>query len=264
MKKSLLFLLISLLLTPLSGGIVLAAEPTPVMSPASTDSEIRQAALSAVLEFSKVEILDLQLRLNNLERPKDAEFVLVYDTLKENLNDYLDLVESRIQELNSDYITADGVRVTADNFKKWRETIYDPGTRELFDFLIIQQGGSILSIVEARYEKVAADVEKLKVVVTSEKAEAFQTMLQEARQSVEDSKFFLNEARAMFLTAFETRHTELAYKFARIKNKQALESAASESLTAAVVETIMPSVTAPLEPATILDTLDLSKETIRT
>ena len=245
---------------PLSGGFVRAAELPSLTDVAQNDFETRRTVLIKVFELSKSEILDLQARLVAIGRPSDAESSLVYDALIRGLEDHLDLIESRMKELSSSYITLDGVRVTADNFKKWRETVYDPGTRELFDFLILQQGGSILSIVENRYEKVATDVARLKVSVEAEKAEAFEAMLKEARNRVENAKLFRDQARIVFLNEFKARHPELAYKFGKMSDNQVADIASSFMASPADVVTVPVSE----KPKTVLDALDLSKETVQT
>lgn len=260
MKRFTLFLATILTVIPLSSGFVRAAELPALTDAAQNDFETRRTVLIKVFELSKSEILDLQLRLSAIDRPTDAEFSLVYDALARGLEDHLSLIESRMKELSSSYITLDGVRVTADNFKKWRETVYDPGTRELFDFLILQQGSSILSIVESRYEKVATDVEHLKVSVEAEKAEAFETMLKEARARVENAKLLRDEARTLFLNAFKARHPELGYKFGKIGDKQVADIAST--LMASPAAVMAPSVVE--KPKTILDMLDISKETVQT
>lgn len=262
MKRFSYILAVILLSFPLVSGFVRAAEPVAIE--ASTDFQNRLNALIAVFKLTESEIADLQLRLKNLERPTDPEFALVYNTLEENLEDYLDLTQSRVEELSSGYITLSGVLTTAGNLNNWRKTVYDPGTRELFDFLILQQGGLILSIVETRYEKVATDVENLKLSVAPEKAEAFQTMLQEARTHVENAKLLRAEARKTFLASFMTRHDELSAKFARISSQQAAE-VVTEPVTASVVDAVLS--TAPIvevKPKTILDTIDLTQETVQT
>lgn len=257
--KRLSYIFAAILLSlPLMSGFVRAAEPLTIE--ASTDFQNRLNALIAVFKLTESEISDLQLRLKNLERPTDPEFALVYDTIEKNLEEYLDLTQSRVEELSSGYITLSGVLTTAGNLNNWRKTVYDPGTRELFDFLLLQQGSFILSIVETRYEKVATDVENLKVSVAPEKAEAFQLMLQEARTRVENAKLLRDEARSMFLTSFKARHSELGAKFARMNVGETAVPA-----MASVVEAVLPGEpVVEVKPETILDTLDLTTETVQT
>jgi hypothetical protein len=264
MKRFSLTLAAILLSFPLLSGFVRAAEPTTTIE-ASTDFQNRLSALVAVFKLTESEIADLQLRLQGLERPIDPEFALVYDTLEENLEEYLDLTQSRIEELSSGYITLSGVLTTAGNLNNWRKTVYDPGTRELFDFLLLQQGGMILSIVETRYEKVATDVENLKLSVAPEKAEAFQLMLADARTRVENAKLLRDEARAMFLASFRTRHSELDAKFARLKTKNEPAVTSSVSAMASVIEGVLSSEpVVEVKPKTILDTIDMSQESVQT
>lgn len=258
MKKIALFIATILSVIPLSGGFVRAAE-LPTSSTMQDDFETRRTVLIKVFELSKSEILDLQLRLSTIERPTDSEFALVYDALTRALEDHLDLIESRVKELGSSYMTLDGVRVTADNFKKWRETVYNPGTQELFDFLILEQGNSILSIVESRYEKVAADVARLTVSATEERAAALQAMLNDAHARIENAKLLRDQARSLFLNNFKARHAELTYKFGKLGDKQVADIAAS--VMASPAEVVAPILE---KPKTVLDTLDLTKETVQT
>lgn len=260
MKRLLSSLLAIFLFTPLMSGIVHAADAPQAESPSMSDFETRQLVLEKIFKLTEEEIGDLRLRLENLDRPTDEVFGLVYDTLKANLKDHLQFIESRIKELNSSYTTLDGVRVTADSFKKWRETVYDPGTREIFDFLVVRQGETIFAITEARYQKVVSDVEKLKLSLDDVKVASLQTLLADATKHLENARLLRDASEALFLKTFRAGRPELDYKFDKIAAKQAA------ALTASVVESALPNTSpAPVvKSKTILDTLDLSKETVQT
>ncbi len=256
MKRLSLFIISVLCIIPLSGGFVRAAEPVAPAGDAATDFQNRLDALIAVFRLTESEIRDLQARLAKRERPTEARFALVYDTLNTNLKEYLDLTQSRIEELSSGYITLPGILTTASNLNNWRKTVYDPATQELFGLLLLEQSGQILATVEARYEKVATDVENLQASVAPGKAEAFKTMLQDARQHVENAHLFRDEAQRMFFASFKARHPDLVDALTKLEPAQIVGSAAADSIVA---------VTSPVaKPKSILDTIDIKKESMQT
>ncbi len=233
MKRFFLTFFTILLLTPLSGGfITLAAEPD-ALAPfqAESDFETRRLALGKVFELTQTEINDLALRLKDLAEPADVELALVYKTFQKDLKSYADLINSRIKELQSDYLTLEGVRVMADNFKKWREAVYDPEIQEIFDFLLMTQGDLILSIADVRYQKIAADVEKLKLEGAT--MVILRDSLAKANTHLTSGHALRVQAGELFLSSFKQRHVELTRAFKKI-------APAVDTLQASTLDTVAP------------------------
>jgi|GEM_PF-2440682 len=264
MKRLLSFIAALLILAPLSGGFVRAAETTtPSAVPVQSDAETRRAVLIKLFQLTEMEVDDLTARFVNVERPvSDPELLLAYDTLTQDFEDYLDLIESRLKELGSSYVTAEGVRVTADNFKKWREAVYDPGIREAFDFIILQQGSSILSVAEARYEKIVADVTKLKASGDIGRTEGLEKLLVEAGAKLREARLLRDKGYNLFVVGFRASHDELSDKFERIK-RQMVRSSSNAPLAASVVDTETTTVIAG-QPQATSSALDVTKETVQT
>lgn len=248
MKRLFIIATLLLSLSPLSSGVVFAQDQV------ATDFETRREVLMKVFELSKSEILDLQSRLDRMGKPEDETSAVVYSALSRNLESYLGLVESRIKELSSSALTLDGVRITADNFKQWRETVYDPSTRELFDFLILSQGDAIFSIVETRYTNVVSDVERLRLSFAPEVMVQLDEMLQLAEGRLANARLLRDAANDLFIENFKMRHSDLAAKFAKADAGEAV------NLTASAVDAVAPQ---PAAPQTIIDTLDMTQETVQ-
>lgn len=242
MKRSLVSILIALILTPLAGGFVSAAEVSSATEPAMTDFETRRAVLMKVFELSETEILDLQKRMEEIGRPDDPTYGIIYSAINDGLKEHLQLVQSRIQELGSSYITLDGIRVTAEHFKKWRESVYDPGTRELFDFLILYQGANIVRIVDERYEKVVGDVMKLQNSLDAARVDSLNAMLADVKTRLVKVHELDSAARSLFLKNFRERHGDLVVKLLKAQERQdALASAVDVISADSSDEAISPS-----------------------
>lgn len=154
--------------------------------------EIKKLILKAVIEYSIVETKDLIAKLSLIK-----DIPIEYIELQEN---YLKTLEEFLNNQAGYLENLDNFKETANDFKIWRDNIYNPLMRKVLDFILIFRSSDILIIAQNRFEKINKNLDLLKdskIINVS----TLQPVLEEARNSLDEAISFRQEASRILLVA---------------------------------------------------------------
>lgn len=164
------------------------------------EREARLKALREAVNFSIAETEDLAKKLNALSNLSEDAEKLREEHLK-TLESLLKFQNDFLAKLDNPELTLEDIKALAAEFKKWRDEVYYPATREIIDFLLVFQAADILKIAQSRFAKITGDLRKLKFskVIDVPKLQPF---LNEAGQYLDEAALLHGEALEMlFATA---------------------------------------------------------------
>lgn len=166
------------------------------------EMEARKLALEKILDFS---VLETKSAIAQLEAVKDitVEYVELRSQLLDGLKKALETLadwQMRLQDTGD----LEAIRDFATEYKEWRESFYSPLLGRVIDFISVFYGRNILKMAETRFEKISADLRKLKSSKVI-KTEILEPMLNEAGKILKEARGLYLEALALLLETKDDR-----------------------------------------------------------
>lgn len=152
----------------------------------------KKDALLSILDFSVIEVEELIAKMDQVV--KSTEDVKIEATAKSNI----ELLTTRLEHLKLAMKTLEGdisvedIQALALELKAWRETIYNPEIKNIFDIALVNQAEMILIKTKARMKKVSQDVAKIEARVEGNPLAPFFT---KAGQDLEKATWYFLSAR---------------------------------------------------------------------
>lgn len=166
----------------------------------SKESNLRLETYKKVLELSIEDAKETKLKLLAFEEGKKTTTTL---TLWKNaklkaLNSAIKYYENEFVEvMDIEYPTMEGIKYRAEELKKWREEVYIPLSKEIQGFIFIELQKQTIETTEKRFEKVSADVDKLREIKFKD-IEFIEERLETARKLIDKSIAINNDAEKLF------------------------------------------------------------------
>lgn len=143
----------------------LKEEPEAIKSQEEIDAENaeilkRVDAFEKVLVFTKLEIMELSEKFENIELEFGDDLWDFYKAIRKHLIDSereRNVFEQRVADNNSNL---DGIKALATEFKKWREDGYDGRNEAFFDFAILAKSSNLLKVSDERVKKIDRDLKR--------------------------------------------------------------------------------------------------------
>lgn len=155
------------------------------------EAEARKIALKKIFELSQLELKTLTQKVSAVKE-LSVEYIELQNQLIKNLGEASADIHEYADTL-TELMALPDVKQFAADFKEWRETKYNVAIHNALDFISVFQAQTFLKIAEARFEKIATDLRRLrssKIV----KTETLEPLLSWAGQD-------LKEARAQYAQA---------------------------------------------------------------
>lgn len=173
-----------------------------IAAPVPTEEQLRdenKKTLLSVIDLTVAE-LDEALsdeKLGDVITRGDANIVLVAGDLSSRLSvyrEYMLLVRSLAE---AEEIDRAGVQEIAAALKAWREKVYEPALRQVFDVVLLVQGADVLQTAARRFSRVSIDVKR---VYAQRPAIAPQLMslLDSAREHMTKAARYHEQAKELF------------------------------------------------------------------
>lgn len=210
-------------------------------APVVTDEQLRdehQKTLLSVIDLTVAE-LDEALsdeKLGDVITRGDANIVLVAGDLRSRLSvykEYMLLVRGLAEAEGID--RADVQEIAAD-LKVWREKVYEPALRQVFDSVLLVQGADVLQTAARRFSRVSIDVRRV-YAQRPTIAPQLMSLLDSAREHMAKASRYHEQAKELFF----------------LNHKQLIERRLSGVVGAPIYRELIPSETTRftcLEPST--------------
>lgn len=122
--------------------------------------ELKKLTLEKIFNLTELETQDLKTKLQNLDEV-EAELLILKDGFLVSLTNFLEfLADTKGLLAKSGVLTS--VQNLAGQFKNWREAVYNPEIKKIVEFVITFQNKGILKTADLRFEKIAAEIRKLR------------------------------------------------------------------------------------------------------
>lgn len=163
---------------------------------AAQEAEARKIALEKIFELSLLEIKTLSQKVAAV-KDLAVEYIELQNQLLKKLSGLAGSIkeyDDRLQEIDS----LEAVKNLAAEFKDWRVANYDPVIQNALDFISVFQSQTFLRVAEARYERIANDLRRLrfsKIV----KIETLEPLLNWAGQDLKEARAAFNQALVLLL-----------------------------------------------------------------
>lgn len=156
----------------------------------------RIETLKKVIELSVAETKSIKLKLFETEKEEGSVQAWKEKTM-EKLKEVSLYYEAQKELISKGEIkTLEATKESAQKFKEWRETNYLPLAEEINNFFLIKEEKNALETARDRWQKISADVEKLKKA--SIETSKLKDLLKQADVLIEESKKMNETAWQLF------------------------------------------------------------------
>lgn len=168
--------------------------------------EARKAVLKEALSLSLQETKDLITRLEELSFEEDSKEAGMRDAFIGALRSYAAYYEQQIVKVDGTRSSSE-VKALAQEVRSYRETIHNPNTQRIVNFVLVFRNESLLSVARTRHSKIASDINKLEKKGFIEPG-TFDERLAEARLDLDDAAALYTTARKEVLDEQTAGSTE--------------------------------------------------------
>lgn len=174
---------------------------------------IRREALVKILYLSKLEVQDLQVKLNslNLDKIREQEVKSQFLELLKTYGEYYEVLEN---ELSEELSLLELKELTKD-LQEWRRGNYGQKVALIANFIMVFKERDALETADARLEKIITDLKRLESAKLI-KREALQSYLNASMQQLSRAKLLNKKASDLLLSAalttFSTTPVEIGKK----------------------------------------------------
>lgn len=174
---------------------------------------IRREALAKILYLSKLEVQDLQVKLEGLglDKIREQEIKKQFIELLKTYEEYYQVLENKLQES----LSLLELKELTKNLQEWRRGNYGQKVALIANFIMVFKEKASLEIADARLEKIMADLKKLESAKLI-KRETLQSYLNAAIQQLSQAKLLNKKASDLLFSAslatFSTAPAEIGKK----------------------------------------------------
>lgn len=167
----------------------------------SDELGLRIGTFRKVLELSAAETKEFKISLLAIETQKDEDLLRWKEMMLESLKTAADHFENEMEWLsgNETTLTLEGIKKTAESFKKWREESYLSSVDQIQEFLLLEQERAAIKTAEKRLQKVTEEVKKiLKSKGSTKSGKELARLLTLVAKTVVESRNLNQDGQAIF------------------------------------------------------------------
>ncbi|MDI6734362.1 MAG: hypothetical protein QMD50_02635 [Patescibacteria group bacterium] len=167
---------------------------------------LRIETFKKVITLSITEAKDLKVKLLSLDQSLDDAIKAWQKAVIENLDKAIEFYGKQDEFISDNEKTFDiaAIKSLALEFKNWRDKNYIENSEQARNFILIDQKVKAIQIAKKRYQKISADLEKMKSFLLKD-ADKLNKLLLRAKTNLEESENLNTEARNLFNNTFINR-----------------------------------------------------------
>ncbi|MDP3999582.1 MAG: hypothetical protein Q8P76_03255 [bacterium] len=174
---------------------------------------IRTEALAKILYLSKLEVRDLQVKLEglNLDKIREQEIKKQFMELLKTYEEYYQVLENKLKE----GLALWEIKELTKNLQEWRRGNYGQKVSLIANFIMVFKEKDALETADARLEKIMSDLKKLESAKLIQR-ETLQSYLNASIQQLSRAKLLNKKASDLLFSAasatFSTAPAEIGKK----------------------------------------------------
>ncbi len=165
---------------------------------AADDLPVRQTALIKIFDLTLAEIADVSSKDKlgfNIELNK--QLADLRDNHMATLIHFDRFINLLKQQLASSQLSSDSLKKMAEYFKAWHTTVYQPRTKEIFNFLLLIQARNVLATATARFNKITLDLTKLELIASKSDSRTLTNLLGNAQKNLETARRYQDQTTTL-------------------------------------------------------------------
>jgi hypothetical protein len=158
-------------------------------------------ALQKIFQLTQTEIQELiaKDRLAESIDDSDADIAKLGVHYTDTLSGYFNYINLLLLQLDNEGLSLESIKLSAGDFKNWRAEIYEPKTKEVFDFLVFLQAKSILETANDRFTLIEKEVKQIENRMNKVDSKAMNSYLEGAKKNLKTAEVHQNKAKSELL-----------------------------------------------------------------